>query len=65
MITTESEGRRSCSGKSPGCTVDEIRLRVRLDLAQAFSNPDDPRVVAAEANLGEVADYLAGRHRAL
>jgi hypothetical protein len=38
MITTESEGRRSCSGKSPGCTVGEIRLRVRFDLAHAFSN---------------------------
>jgi hypothetical protein len=33
----------------------------RFELAYAFSDRDDPRVRAAEANLGVVADYLAGR----
>ena len=45
--------------------VDEVRLRERFDLAYAFSDRDDPRVVVAEAHLGVVADYLAGRRRAL
>jgi hypothetical protein len=45
--------------------VDEGVLRERFDLAFAFSDQDDPQVVTAKANLGRVADYLAGRRRVL
>jgi hypothetical protein len=40
-------------------------LRERFDLAYAFSDRDDPKVMAAAANRDAVAEYLAGRRRRL
>lgn len=45
--------------------VDVDTLQDRFDLAFTFSDPDDPRVVAATANLEVVAQYLEGRRRIL
>jgi hypothetical protein len=50
------------------CDAGEVEvgaLRERFDLAHAFSDMDDPRVVSAAANLERVAEYLEGRRRAL
>ena len=41
--------------------VAEPTLRERFDLAHLFSDPDDPKVIGAAANLDVVAGYLAGR----
>ena len=45
--------------------VDEDTLRGRFDLAHAFSDRDDPRVVMAAKHLQAVSDYLRGRRKKL
>jgi hypothetical protein len=45
--------------------IEEETLRERFDLAHAFSDRDDPKVVKASANLDSVVEYLNGRRRSL
>lgn len=45
--------------------VDEVTLRERFDLAYMFEDGDDPKVVAAQAHLEEVVEYLNGERPSL
>ena len=50
------------------CDTGEVgvgTLRERFELAHAFSDMDDPIVVAALDNLGIVVEYLEGRRQTL
>lgn len=45
--------------------IDTVILRERFELAHAFSDRDDPKVVSAFRNWETVADYLDGRRKGL
>ena len=45
--------------------IEADTLRERFNLAHAFSDRDDPHVVAAGANLDTVVSYLNGERRAV
>jgi hypothetical protein len=45
--------------------VDEVTLRERFELAYTFSDRDDPKVMAAQAHLEAVVEYLDGQRPSL